>query len=242
MFSSSKTLTVLGLLVPFTLAQYGGGPAPPLATPTPAAAAAPAASSGTATSSAASNTQTVVAGLGGESILTFSPSTIMAAPGTFVEFQFMPLNHSVAQSTFETPCSPANSSTFFAGFQFFTSTSAATNVFTVAINNTDPIWFFCPQTTDGIHHCTSGMVGVINPPAGKDQTMFAAIAANATSVVVPAQIQGGIIAAASAASSATSSASTSAASAASSGSASQFTAGMGFMGLVGIGFSALLSF
>jgi len=248
---SSKTLALLSLLVPFTLAQYGGGPAPapaPAKTSTPAAAAAAAPSStGTTTSSAASNTQTVIAGKNGIADLSYTPSTVTAAPGTFVEFQFMPLNHSVAESAFDTPCSPVNASTFFAGFQFSTTTNAASNVFTLQINNTDPIWFYCPQTVDGIHHCTNGMVGVINPPAtGNNLTGFTANAKAAnTTVVVPAQIQGGVVAAASAvssSSSATASASASAASSTPSGSASHLTVEMGLMGLVGIAFSALLSF
>jgi hypothetical protein len=34
-----------------------------------------------------------------------------------------------------------------------------TTHFILTINNTDPIWFYCPQSD----HCQSGMVGVINP-------------------------------------------------------------------------------
>jgi hypothetical protein len=34
------------------------------------------------------------------------------------------------------------------------------NVFTVMVNSTDPIWFYCGQ----VGHCQGGMVGVINPP------------------------------------------------------------------------------
>jgi plastocyanin len=239
---SSKTLALLGLLVPFTLAQYGGAPAPVVSTPTKTAVgAAVAASSGTSTSSAASNTQTIVAGMGGITDLSFTPSSIVAAPGSFVEFQFMALNHSVAASAFASPCSPINSS-FYAGFNFATKTGTASNVFTLAINNTDPVWFYCPQTVAGIHHCVAGMVGVINPPTGKTQADFAATAAKASTAIVPAQVQGGIVGPAKAASSGSASSSASAASSTPTGSASQITVGMGFMGLVGIGFSALLSF
>lgn len=242
---SSKTLALLGLLVPFTLAQYGGAPAPaPKASTTAAGAAAASTptSAGTATTSA-SNTQTITAGAGGPTDLSFTPSSVVAAPGTFVEFLFMPLNHSVAESSFDAPCSPVNSSSFFAGFGFSTATNAASNVFTLQINSTDPVWFYCPQTVEGIHHCTNGMVGVINPPAsGNNLTGFIANAAAAdVSVVVPADIQGGIIGpiAAVAPSSTTSG---TAASSTPTGSANHLTVGMGFMGIVGIAFSALLSF
>jgi uncharacterized cupredoxin-like copper-binding protein len=33
-------------------------------------------------------------------------------------------------------------------------------VFTVTVNDTNPIWFYCGVPT----HCQAGMVGVINPP------------------------------------------------------------------------------
>jgi len=84
------------------------------------------------------------------------------------------------------------------------------------------------------------MVGVINPPTGKNITEFKAAASNAT-VQVPAQIQGGLMGTATSASS-SSSGTASAASSTPTGSASHLTVGMGFMSLVGIAFSALLSF
>lgn len=240
---SSKTLALLGLLAPVTLAQYGGGAAPVIASTPTMTAAAHAAASSTSTSSGASSTQTIIAGKNGITDLTFTPNNVTAAPGTFVEFQFMGLNHSVAESAFATPCTPLNSSTFYSGFNFATKSGLASDVFTIQINSTAPVWFYCPQTVSGIHHCVQGMVGVINAPAGKTAADFATNARTAT-VAVPAKVQGGLVGPAKAASSGTSSSSSSASAASSvpTGSASHLTVGMGFMGLVGIGFSALLSF
>ena len=36
-------------------------------------------------------------------------------------------------------------------------------VFTVKVNDTKPIWFYCTQK----QHCKGGMVGVVNAPQGK---------------------------------------------------------------------------
>lgn len=240
---SSKTLALLGLLVPFTLAQYGPAPASS-PTPTPAAAAAAASSSSSATTSN-TKTQTVTAAVGGATDLNFTPNTITAAIGTFVEFHFGSLNHSLAQSSFASPCTPANSSSFFAGFNFATAAGTTNaNVFTIEINDTTPIWFYCPQVSPA-PHCPLGMVGAINAPAtGNTFDNYLAKAKLANGTTVPATIQGGIMSAASgtSGSSPSSSSSGSAASSSPTGAASHLTVGMGFMGLVGIAFSALLSF
>lgn len=45
--------------------------------------------------------------VGGSNLLLFSPSNITAQPGDTVTFSFMQRNHSVTQSTFDTPCDPA---------------------------------------------------------------------------------------------------------------------------------------
>jgi plastocyanin len=134
--------------VPHTLAQYGGsGP--------------PAVSSGAAsstTASASSSVHTVDVGNNGN--LAYSPNTITAAVGETVEFHFFAPSHSVAESEFNTPClPPTNGAGFFSGV-ISTSSGQNTNVFTVTINDTNPIWFYCVIPT----HCQSGMVGVINPP------------------------------------------------------------------------------
>jgi len=155
--------------------------------------------------------------------------------GTVVAFEFASSNHSVAQSTFANPCEPESDSSFFAGF-FPAISSANTTAFHITVNDTNPIWFYCPQTLSGAHHCNLGMVGVINPPANATQAQFVAAAKKGT-FALPATIQGGTFTAVSSSSSGTSSPSASPSS-----SAVHYTAEMGFMSLVSVVFSALLSF
>jgi len=233
---SSKTLALVSLLVPFTFAQnYGGGGS--ATTPTPAAAAAAASSSTAATS--ATNTQTIMAAATGILDLTFKPNSVVAAPGTFVEFHFGAANHSLAESSLANPCSPANTSSIFAGFNFIVpgTTGTSTSVFTLMINSTDPIWFYCPQVIPAAH-CPLGMAGVINPPSSTTGDQFVAAAKKTNGTIIPLTVQGGLIGKAGAAPSGTSAAP----SASPTSSATHITVGMGLMGLVSIAFSALLSF
>ncbi|OJJ42160.1 hypothetical protein ASPZODRAFT_105718 [Penicilliopsis zonata CBS 506.65] len=107
---------------------------------------------------AASNTTEVDVGEDG---LTYSPDTLHLSAGDKVEFHFYPGNHSVVQAAFDSPCHPKNDTSIFSGFIATTSNeNESSTVFTVTINDTDPIWFYCGQTG----HCQAGMVGVINPP------------------------------------------------------------------------------
>jgi len=229
---SSKTLVLLGLLAPFTLAQYGGGPAPVAKTTTTPAAGAVAAPT---SASAAAATQTIIAGMGGIDDLSFTPPTVQAAAGTFVEFKFMSNNHSVAGSAPNAPCQPANNS-FFAGFKFSALSEPANTSFVLNITGPDPIYFYCPQIIDGFKHCALGMVGIINPPTPQSQAQFVANASlpNVT-VIMPTAVAGGFVV------SNTTTAST-APSTTPSSAANHLTVGMSLMGLIGIGFSALLSF
>jgi len=243
---SSKTLALVSLLAPFALAQnYGAAPA---STPTPAAAAAAAASSSAVSASSGSaKTQTISAAVASFTDLTFTPNFVVAAPGSVVEFHFGANNHSIAESSFAEPCSPLNSSSIFAGFNFVTTAGVeAPSVFQIQINDTTPIWFYCPQVSP-IPHCPAGMAGVINPPKGKTAAQFVTAAMALNTTVIPSTIQGGVIVKSNAAASSSSGSSPSTSTTASPSTsptksgASQLV-GMGFMGLVGIAFSALLSF
>ncbi|KAL8679677.1 MAG: hypothetical protein Q9224_007012 [Gallowayella concinna] len=58
--------------------------------------------------------------------------------------------------------------------------------YTIMINDTKPIWYYCSQGD----HCQDGMVGVINPPAAnKSRTIesFTALANKATENLSPGQ-------------------------------------------------------
>ena len=97
-------------------------------------------------------THTVAVGAGG---LKFEPAEFKANVGDFVKFEFYPVVHSVAESTFDKPCE-ALPEGFYSGE--FKGSNPPTDSFTIEVNEAGPIWFFCP--TDG--HCQGGMSGVIN--------------------------------------------------------------------------------
>ena len=99
----------------------------------------------------------------GASGLKFTPESIDAAVGDHVQFQFNPGSHSVARSDFANPCAPLDpavmSGGFFSGFMPVKSEDKYMPTFTVLVNETAPIWFYCATAP----HCERGMVGVINP-------------------------------------------------------------------------------
>jgi plastocyanin len=167
-------------LIPFVAAQYGNSGA---SSSSSSAKASP-------TASASSSAQTVMVGQNG---FTFSPDSVVVAQGKSVVFQFYPGDHSVVQGSFDNPCQPANSSGFASGF-VNSNSGPASNVFTVTVNDTNPIWFYCGQ----VGHCQGGMVGVINPPSsGQTLAQYRSAAAGSKSSSSPPGIQGGQLGAAS---------------------------------------------
>ncbi|KAF4216352.1 hypothetical protein CNMCM8980_005261 [Aspergillus fumigatiaffinis] len=104
----------------------------------------------------------------GEHGLTFDPDTLTVSPGSKVEFHFYPSSHSVAQAAFSKPCHPLNESSFYSGTIPATD-GESSEVFTLTVNDTNPIWYYCGQ----IGHCQAGMVGVINPPSNGPDTLDA---------------------------------------------------------------------
>ena len=108
------SVLILFPLLPFTYGQYG---APDQASTTTAA------STSSASSSTPSNVHIVSVGSGG---LIFSPNSMTVPVGDQVEFHFFPPEHSVAQSSFSTPCAPpSNGTAFWSGF---IQTSSSSNV------------------------------------------------------------------------------------------------------------------
>ncbi|KAL1637958.1 hypothetical protein SLS56_000515 [Neofusicoccum ribis] len=130
---------------------------------------------------------------GSNGSLTFSPDDIKAEMGSFVQFQFNPMNHSVVQSTFDAPCVPMSISmpnvtnAFFSGFM---PAAAATNgsklTYTIQVTNTKPMWFYCSQGK----HCQAGMVGAINAASTGQKTLagFKQLAGVAAENLSPGQI------------------------------------------------------
>ncbi|THW26812.1 hypothetical protein D6D25_06513 [Aureobasidium pullulans] len=125
----------------------------------------------------------------GEDGLVFSPNSTTAAVGDTVTFHFYPRAHGVARSSYSSPCAAMDNG-FNSGFVKVASGESNTT-FTITVNNTDPIWYYCPQGD----HCQAGMVGVINPPSSNDQTIGAFIVAASTAgtSTVPEQVYGGVL-------------------------------------------------
>jgi plastocyanin len=93
--------------------------------------------------------------------LHFEPENVVAEIGDYVEFHFLPKNHSIVQSTFEKPCEPlGGTESVFSGFRFNTSMGEADNVFTFQVASKKPFWYYCSQVNG--NHCQMGMSGVIN--------------------------------------------------------------------------------
>lgn len=118
----------------------------------------------------------------GKSGLTFNPSSITAAVGDEVQFEFYPSGHSVAQSSFDKPCQ-GSSGGFYSGFP------VQPNGFTINITDTNPIYFFCSQ----IGHCNAGMVGAINAPTSGNTLDAYRSAAAGASLVAPTTVGGGVV-------------------------------------------------
>ncbi|KAL3953720.1 hypothetical protein ACCO45_011676 [Purpureocillium lilacinum] len=102
--------------------------------------------------SAAAKVIVVNVGQGG---FTYSPNNIKAVAGDHVEFHFFG-EHTAVSGDFSKPCSPATTG-------FYSGQMQSKGIFSVPINNTDPIFFYC--AIDG--HCQGGMVGVINEGSDK---------------------------------------------------------------------------
>jgi len=123
----------------------------------------------------------------------FNPDTITANPGDMVQFHFYPMNHSVAQSSFASPCEPlaqgnASATGFWSGFMPVTAANKTMPVYTITVNDTNPIWFYCATAM----HCQMGMSGVINAPKGKTIAMYQSAAQSVAKSGVPALIEGGV--------------------------------------------------
>jgi len=108
--------------------------------------------------------------VGANGLLAFSPDNITASVGDVITFSFSPKNHSVTQSSFADPCTKLNATALDSGFMAVTSGVGATT-FSVTVNDTNPLWFYCAQTSP-VSHCHSGMVFAVNPTASKNFTTF----------------------------------------------------------------------
>jgi len=110
-----------------------------------------------------------VGGPGG--VIKYTPNNVNANVGDTVTFTFQQKNHTVTQSTFNSPCLPAASG-FDSGFVAVpdTNTNGPFQQAQITVTDLNPVWIYCRQTG----HCQKGMVFAINPG-----TQFAAFQAAA---------------------------------------------------------------
>ncbi|KAF2662681.1 hypothetical protein K491DRAFT_673170 [Lophiostoma macrostomum CBS 122681] len=127
-------------------------------------------SQASATSGQAAATHTVQVGNGG---FKFTPDSINAAKGDIIEFRFYPANHSVVRAEYQSPCIPyemtgPNKVGFYAGYHPVSQVGADMPKWSVKINDTNPIFFYCSAPDSCIKY---GMVGVINPNPSVNLTL-----------------------------------------------------------------------
>ncbi|KAH9221529.1 hypothetical protein DL95DRAFT_455361 [Leptodontidium sp. 2 PMI_412] len=143
-------------------------------------------SSPSSTSSAPAATHSVNVGAAG---LVFTPNSLTANVGDIVEFRFYPQNHSVARAEYKYPCIPyevvdVGKQGFWSGFNPVSVVLSNPPTFTVLINDTEPIFFYCsaPGACE-----EDGMVGVINPNSTQTLEVQQAFAHNSTIAFSPGE-------------------------------------------------------
>jgi plastocyanin len=134
--------------------------------------------------SVVAETHLVLVGDGG---LTFNPTSVTAAQGDVVAFEFRAKNHSVTQSTFAEPCKIQSTPQpgVNSGFQAVKPDTTAFSQWSFTVDNaTAPLWFYCAQKTP-VNHCQMGMVFAVNPTPEKTYEMFLANAKASNSTAPP---------------------------------------------------------
>ena len=106
---------------------------------------------------ASAKTHTVIVG-GPNSLLKYTPESVVANVGDVVYFDFREKNHTVTQSSFDNPC-VFNTTGVKSGFRPNPDGIPGKEIFNFTVSDDKPKWFYCAQGT----HCKSGMVFAINP-------------------------------------------------------------------------------
>ncbi|KAJ8117392.1 hypothetical protein OPT61_g1389 [Boeremia exigua] len=115
----------------------------------------------TPTSGSTPQTHTIQVGLADHKM---RPETTKAAVGDIIEFNFYPVNHSIVRAEYEFPCIPyemtgSSKQGFFSGFNPVDSVMDNPPRYSVRVNDTEPIFFYCSAPGSCIKY---GMVGGIN--------------------------------------------------------------------------------
>ena len=109
--------------------------------------------------------------MGGDAGLVYSPPTITAPVGDMIQFDFLQKNHTLTQSTFETPCKKMVGG-MDTGFVPNANGISPPPMAMFQVMTDKPQWFYCRQKG----HCGKGMVFSINPTAEKSQDAFVKLA------------------------------------------------------------------
>lgn len=109
--------------------------------------------------------------VGGAAGLIYTPNQVKPDVGDILSFHFQIKNHTVTQSSFDSPCTPLAGG-FDSGFMPVAADATEFPVYNVTVQTTDPIWIHCEQ----VGHCGMGMVFAANAPK-KGNTFDAFLAA-----------------------------------------------------------------
>lgn len=122
----------------------------------------------------------------------FVPPNVTASIGSVITFNFSGLiagNHTVTQSSFDTPCQPLKGG-FNSGYVYIpNSTTSDFPLWNLTIKDiSKPIWFSCQQISSfGVPHCFGAMVGAINAPTSGSQNFTAFQQAARSATIFPPQ-------------------------------------------------------
>lgn len=94
----------------------------------------------------------------GKPILKYDPETVNAKAGDIVKFNFLLANHTVTQSSFDTPCTGIDGG-FKTGIQSNPGNVDGLFIKEFVVVDDKPVWFYCGFGA----HCQAGMVFSINP-------------------------------------------------------------------------------
>ncbi|CAG7563325.1 unnamed protein product [Fusarium equiseti] len=123
---------------------------------------------------------------------TFVPNMIRAAVGDVIQFQFSNGNHTVTQSSEDSPCQPlqaTQSNVIHSGHIPFEDGQTTVGTFNVPLTNTEPIYLYCATGP----HCQLGQVMAINPPSEANLVEFNKKANGALANVDAGEATGGTV-------------------------------------------------